>query len=1792
MVTAGGSSGGGGPGGGGGVGGGTVGTTSLFVEWLQKVAADAASSGHGTPVEAGKITGVQWATNPWERQYKEILCEAILEIKYFMNGVGTKRTTAMKKDAVTIEQLTEGKAYSRCTVGTVALATIYGDHCKLKEVMQKIEQEIEPQVKGKLEGHLSKNAQNLRSQLDICEGKVDEIGLMLAKALLQDRIRNWAQDDRKKGEMKRVQKSGEDGKWRVGGTLWLDWGQVCKDGGKDDEEKKKNYLEQNKADMVSFAGLKKNDSDPENDQSSTLGDILTKPELSLKEDIIRQALTAALSNGTPFNAETLTKTLNEETNKKLAENCIQKNSGDGKLCYRLDCMKQLWDNKGGQTPNAEALWEDVRTQATDLVTNVSNNVGSDSDADTLCKDVTCPNDNAADCVSKTTCNIMIKALKEVHKNGKGGPENYQIFRPTFRCVILNALAEKLKERAYKGGYACAVEEGIEEALKKGEDRSNLDKWCNGNGKGNSSCQPCGKQHRVCTGSKIGGKNPLEEVRKELDNPTNSTNIQKTLSTIEGKVTLCDRMNCIIKQLKPADPSNPQNASTISAEKFWTEDVKKLWNELAGAMKDSNWNGRGNGCDQLKGATPSEQTACNYLHAGFSKLKDITASIETDGTKYLTLSKDSSFVQTMGCFLLHAYAKHIQKESICDIENGIKEAFKSWGPITKDNCTNGSSCIQCKWEDKDYDNCKISTNVGTTRTEVKGKLEEIVNKDRDSNITQMLTEINEMTSLCDHMKCIASHLNSSTRQGQTTNADEFWGEAGDVKNLWKELVEEMTKKGNVNGNVNGHCNGLDNPSATAACNYLHAGLKYLEENSTSKGKDGKILDKDPSFRQTMGCFLLHSYAEHMKEKSTCVITAGIKQAFETAGKIGNNVSCQWKGTDYESCTIKTNGGTGTTEQTAVKPKVKKIIEGNDPNTEPIIKNINKMKTLCDGLKCIASHLNSPSSQQNFPNVKDFWEKTGEVGQLWQKLSEEIAQSGDNDNGGHCNTVDDNGSATGVPGRTPTTPERKACQYLSLGFNKLKDLSKPPTSKGTDGKILSKDPSFVQTVGCILLKEYAKQMQSTSNCVIDSGIEKAFRAWNEKKGPSCTNGSPCIECEWNESDYGSCQITTNGTSGSTTQTAVKDKLEQVKKRIVGTLTTNMRDINITDSLCDKLQCAAGKWFQKNATPNGGSGNTTNKKTWCDFWNGPVEDELQKMFAAIKTTGGDSPNGVCTTFGDENPQSVERKACNHITAGLDYINGITSSGSGNGNQLLQRAVGCIALNMYADQIIARTKDSCPIDESKIKEMFDDWNEKNNSLSSPSSSCNGVGGNNNVCFKCTREPNFNGCKLSVDKNLINTTPSTQSGQECTETKDEVKEQMDNLLLNEDKNPSQSNTNSIKSNIGTTLSTITEMTSSFCTQVQCAAKKYYVKVINKSGQSSDVNWGEMKSEIESVFTKLLENMTNSEKQKTVTEYCKDNNWDNFGHKERKTNKAACLLFAAGLKHIYGRGSGHTMGQFNGPSFGQTMGCLFLKEYAKQLKKMAEDKRKGNSWVHPLCDIDEGIKHAFEKSENIMEETSNCKKNGSTNDCFVCKQNEVYDNCKIGNDDIGSKSNELFKDPTKQNQMQQTLENTVCPILLTDLLTPFLPLAPVSIGLSAMAYYLWKYFGPLGKGGARFRRSPTEIPGPSVQEQVLDHVQQDSSHEYQLVKERKPRSTPTRTKRSGRVNRRTIIEIHFEVLDECQKGDTQLNQKDFLELLVQEFMGSEFMEEQVPKEDVLMEGVPLELVPIENVPSLGSELMV
>ncbi|ANQ06090.1 SICA antigen [Plasmodium coatneyi] len=172
----------------------------------------------------------------------------------------------------------------------------------------------------------------------------------------------------------------------------------------------------------------------------------------------------------------------------------------------------------------------------------------------------------------------------------------------------------------------------------------------------------------------------------------------------------------------------------------------------------------------------------------------------------------------------------------------------------------------------------------------------------------------------------------------------------------------------------------------------------------------------------------------------------------------------------------------------------------------------------------------------------------------------------------------------------------------------------------------------------------------------------------------------------------------------------------------------------------------------------------------------------------------------------------------------------------------------------------------------------------------------------------------------------------------------------------------------------------------------------------------------------------------------------------------------------------------------------------------------------------------------------------------------------------------------------------------SQLLTPYLPTIPVLMGISITTYLLWKYFA-LPRKRKRHRRAHQVSGPPSLGEQLLAHVddQTDGPHAYTLVKKRRqPRSAPTRTKRSkkqsiGRpvVGRRTIIDIHLEVLNECQKGDLHLTKEDFFEILVQEFMGSNFIEEEkvpkenVPKRSVTKEDIPVGGVPKEQDPSSG-----
>ncbi|OTN65971.1 SICAvar type I [Plasmodium knowlesi] len=1523
----------------------------------------------------------------------------------------------------------------------------------------------------------------------------------------------------------------------------------------------------------------------------------------------------------------------KESLDKICLPCLDKEN----LCERAECVMGRWKANGNGQPRNHPWKDGVESELTELSQKIQDKKGKVEKHCSTFKEE-----------EKTVCEFIAAGLESIYEikantSGKGGKSTKkdledQLFKRTMRCVLLNAFADKLE------ALPCADEKKVKDAIDKAFLQSGNIKDqtspCKDDGDKCFKCErfnaykTCQIKENSSSGSSTEGENlkgKIDPILNQVDEDDTSSLTKKSLTktickpcTGENNGNFCQELQCVVEKLGKRKYGSP-TGTTPSWEsmkddfekelKALLDGMKKPENQKAVATKYCTADKDGNNWSERDAHGVANRGACELVAAGLKHISSIQHEYKSMGSKKPEENENpydnQEFHQFAACLMLKSVVQKMKEQSpICYIEPGINKAFDSVKDIIGD-CKNGRPCIECKLDDYDQLNdCKISDQ---DNDKVKPKLEALlIDNEYKTNVEETLSPItttagNSSSTLCLRLQCLAPRVQASN------NASTFWDkEGGEVANLWTELSQAMNANGGKD-NGNGHCNKVDvnrdptNPERKA-CNYLHAGLRTIYNGSTASStpSSGTISLKDnPLLRQIVGCFLLHSYAKHMKDNAKCLVESGIKKAFKVGGEILKGtcngtepcVPCQWDEDKYESCEINING----TNKTPAKNKLQHVKDKIETTATATLTEINKMDKLCDYIKCAApnwfkSKLPTATTGGGTPGTPtktwcDFWNEGAKT--TLQSMFQEIKEKGNdtsmaNTNYATCQSFGD-GNEHSV--------ERKACNHIAEGLKYLKNK----IESGNDERLQ-------RAVGCIALNLYADQIvaKSQDKCPIDeSKIQRMFDYWNRINSPcKALNNNGCFKCE-RRKNFNDCELSVSNTLVDTTSTQptgqicndngenkkVQTQMNELLKesnnpQVKSTLST----ITNMDTFCSKMQCAAKKWkAAQNKNTQHNSVQSTDVKWVRDNRNDiqdEVKTELNKILGHItddnnwksvaKYCKGDIGPSTDDTPGEK---KAKQKACKLFASGLKHISDIKNNNKGQEHAVpLKQTMMCAALNLYADQLINKAKKQCPLDNKKLEEAINHaFSESNNIMKNGGTSCNTQG--NNSCFVCNRQDknDFANCQIGNNSN------------------DKVGDKMTELLDKED----QSNTTKSNNNQEKTLEKINKI-ETFCTQVQCAIKQYG-KNNNKEDQNGTVTWTNIENDAKDELTELIQHMTEGQTKGDLSKYCnKDEEWSKLGHKRSKTNKAACLLFASGLEHIYthgnGQKNGHIKGQFNGPSFEQTMGCLFLKEYAKQLKDLAKEKKKGHSWVHPLCDIDDGINHAFGKSGEIMKESPQCKNTNDPNSCFECKLNEGYINCKIGTEEVKPKVKPLLED--NKEHMQQTLENTVCPILLTDLLTPFVPLAPVSIGLSAMAYYLWKYFGPLGKGGPRFRRSPTEIPGPSVQEQVLDHVQQDSSHEYQLVKERKPRSAPTRTKRSGRVNRRTIIEIHFEVLDECQKGDTQLNQKDFLELLVQEFMGSEFMEEEhVPMEEVLMEAVPMEsvpmeLVPIEEVPSLGSGLLV
>ncbi|ANQ06143.1 SICA antigen [Plasmodium coatneyi] len=626
--------------------------------------------------------------------------------------------------------------------------------------------------------------------------------------------------------------------------------------------------------------------------------------------------------------------------------------------------------------------------------------------------------------------------------------------------------------------------------------------------------------------------------------------------------------------------------------------------------------------------------------------------------------------------------------------------------------------------------------------------------------------------------------------------------------------------------------------------------------------------------------------------------------------------------------------------------------------------------------------------------------------------------------------------------------------------------------------------------------------------------------------------------------------------------------------------------SDKLCERVTCV-GRQYR---TDEGGN------PDWDKMW-GEVKDRVDGL-AKVMSKEDRSMNSYCNSHQWTNSKVTfaQRETCKQIVRGLHHIystqtDGEKTDSKSKNNQQFYRTMECILLNAYADQLKEKGN-YCGITEGEIQKMFNEGNTKKRTWCLDKN-----------CIECKREEKLN-CQLNNEN---------------------IKTKVDGLL-------------NINAEIQGTLKETCKDCSkeeNLCERTKCVTINWFRDRLTNggTGRRDWCNfWGDQ--DVGKVLKNLSESMI--KESSTNDELC-----NSFTGADDTVptdpRKKACQYIARGLEYIYSikeeENQTYANQKKNNRIFDQTVGCLFLNAYVNLLIK------KSQGQVCPITE--EEIKEMFKKGNGQIDKWCVQKKeDGNGSDCVTCKRepdlnctlsvedyllykaadttcehhknnikgklDDMLVNDKTGLkqtlDDItaickpkpaapppapapppsgssaagGGETDDATLKATKAAQISNKIDN---PVL------PYLPLAPAMLGISIMSYLLWKYFGMQRKTRKRYRRGP-QIRGPTLEEQLLAHVDQPGPREYYIVRERKPRSMPKKRRkkrvpgrhRAGRggggVRRRMIIDIHLEVLDECQKGDTKLVQEDFFEILVQEFMGSEFIrEENVPKEYVPMEEV-------------------
>ncbi|ANQ06603.1 SICA antigen [Plasmodium coatneyi] len=1064
------------------------------------------------------------------------------------------------------------------------------------------------------------------------------------------------------------------------------------------------------------------------------------------------------------------------------------------------------------------------------------------------------------------------------------------------------------------------------------------------------------------------------------------------------------------------------------------------------------------------------------------------------------------------------------------------------------------------------------------------------------------------NLCERVKCVTQRWKS----GNTKK---------DYKDMWMEigatfdgLVEAISKS---NPNIDSYCNGNQWKGGTVifpemeACRLIARGLEYMYK--IPKDKDASAGDQEVNkqlLKQTVLCAVMNAYADQLieRENESCPIKKGIDKAFQNSDKIKKETDAKKKGgvdyikcerdTTYKNCEI---GQTGKKDN--VKDKLKTMLN-NDGNITKTLTSIcddcsKDNDDLCKRVQCVTTNwfIDRIGPQGRGGNIKQtwciFWEP--DVRKRLGELSTAMSSNNEGDDD-LCKWADEKKK------NTMTETEKMACNYIVQGLKHIYeipvDLKNLDPSKNRKEEVRKRKNSriFHQTMKCFLLNAYAdkliKEVRRPCNITEDL-ITKAFNRGNGKKNDWCVekkNGGDCVICT-REPDL-NCTLnmednlldTKRSTGCEYHKNNIQKKLDDMLKKD-NNITKTVTDINtINNNSCERTRCVAHKW-KANRDKNVDT-------PWELFWNPDVNKQLVSLSEGIHQNK-ENVDKECNKIGVVG--SASRKACQYIVRGLKHIYKIekgtdekNSPQMKEDNLIFHRTFSCILLNIFADEMQEKCRDKKKDIEQGITHAF----QKSNDIKDKTSPCKTEG---DLCPLCTRDKSYKDCKINVtDGNTIG-------------------KRMTDMLY-----PKKNGDKKVKEAV--------ESINTICPQAAkpAATKPATTKPVVKAtqeetssakgkGRKDDANESDLP--IDKIVLSLGDDDTDhtkSSQDEDEDKFIASNNGisrvsvvnintnvpagpimkdDEVNNKEGTSGGAGTPVTALSQTTSTGTDTQTPSGSHPGSAVSRNSdpaGVVSSKIDKNDPGAAGGGGPAGRQDVggDPPAGLLPGAGGVVPGLPGVGAPAGSPGTEGSGagggggggggssggNQNTGSPRSGSTGTWNPGSSGSGASGNENTGSPRPGQSPQATRGIEPQKVVnvrkegVIDLfdLTPYLPLAPVFLGMSAMTYLLWKYF-TLGKRRRRHRREE-QLTSPNLEEQHLDHVDdQDGPHEYASVKERKrPRSvTKGRRKQVGkRVGHRTIIDIHLEVLDECQKGDLHSTKEDFFKILVQEFMGSEFMKEE------------------------------